>query len=166
MTNVKRSNAGFTLLELIITVSIAAILIAMATPAFHQQVETNSRRSLVADFITGMAYARAEAVKRGDDINLRTVSGGGSWQDGWCVTTENSCGVNDIRRFEAVDAVTFYSADKATSSFTFDSQGYLTSTSLSVSICQSNNEGKKITVTPLGQALAQDCTCSDDVCGS
>lgn len=161
-----KTSVGITLLELVVSISIAAILLALAVPSFQKQVQHSAQRSLVADFITAMAYARAESVKRGDEVFLRTVSATHSWVAGWCVTTDSACGNNDIRRFDAVDSVSFLSTDKTTKAFTFNSQGFLESSSASVSICQTDKKGKKITVTPLGQALAQDCTCDDQsICG-
>lgn len=167
MNSLKRARcAGMTLVEVMFTLTIAAILIAIAVPGFNKQIAASAKRSVVADFITAMAYARAESVKRGDDVYLRSISNNESWNAGWCVTTGANCSGSVIRRFEGFDAVTLKSTDQSTSSFTFDSQGFLASSSVSVSICSSNTHGKKITVTPLGQALAQDCTCTNNsICG-
>lgn len=84
---------GFTLLELLVTVSVAAILIAIAVPSLTTFVQ-NSRADSEADsLISSLGYARSEAVKRDATVEIcpstddTGCSGSSSWQTGWIVAT-------------------------------------------------------------------------------
>ncbi|UYG08080.1 GspH/FimT family pseudopilin [Halomonas sp. M4R1S46] len=68
---------GFTLIELLAALAVAVILATVAVPSFQ---ELMARNRLAADFnhvLSGLNYARSEAVKRRDDI---TVNISGAWQ--------------------------------------------------------------------------------------
>lgn len=84
---------GFTLLELLVTISIAAILVAVAVPGLTRFVQ-NSREDSEADsLISSLQYARSEAVKRDANVEIcasadeATCSGGTAWNTGWIVET-------------------------------------------------------------------------------
>lgn len=61
---------GFTLVELMVTVAVAAILIAIAVPSFSRMIASN-RLSTAADEIVGaINTARQEAIKRNADVQF------------------------------------------------------------------------------------------------
>ncbi|MEA5444700.1 GspH/FimT family pseudopilin [Gammaproteobacteria bacterium AB-CW1] len=81
---------GFTLLELIITVAVAATVIALATPSFIAMVQNNRVTAQVNDFVTAVTMARSEAIRRGGLVTLcrstdeDTCAGSGNdWASGW-----------------------------------------------------------------------------------
>jgi type IV fimbrial biogenesis protein FimT len=87
-------NKGFTMLELMITLSIAAILLAVAVPSY-QSVMVQSRLTTQAnELMTALHYARSEAVKRGVRVTIckssdgTACTSGGSWQDGWLIFSD------------------------------------------------------------------------------
>ncbi len=86
-----RTVFGFTLIELIITLVIAGILLALAAPNFSGFVKNNRLSSQANGFIADVALARSEAVKRGANITIcRSGNGadcliGTTWKDGWIV---------------------------------------------------------------------------------
>src|SRR5436190_16210070 len=61
---------GFTLLELMITVVVAAILLAWGVPSFREFQRNSAMTSAANDLITGLLAARAEAVKRHVPVTL------------------------------------------------------------------------------------------------
>ena len=67
--NSKWSQFGFTLIELIVTVSVAAILVTVAAPSMVNMVKGNRMSTSINDFISDAMVARSAAVKR----NLRVV---------------------------------------------------------------------------------------------
>ncbi len=85
--------AGFTLIELMVTVLVGGLLLAIGVPAFHNFVlndrDIGQANSLVASF----NYARDEAVKRNiaggvtvcPSLNGTSCSGN-AWAGGWIVT--------------------------------------------------------------------------------
>ena len=58
------SNQGITLIELIIALTIAGILMAIATPSLRNFVESNRQTTQVNDLIADISFARSEAIKR------------------------------------------------------------------------------------------------------
>lgn len=85
---------GFTLIELMIAIAIAAILLSIAIPSF-QSVIQNSRASALATEITAaLNTARTEAVKRSEPVRVCPSSDGatctGSWEDGWIVLLDSN----------------------------------------------------------------------------
>jgi type IV fimbrial biogenesis protein FimT len=89
---VHRFAAGVTLLEMIITVSIAALLGTVAVPSFNQLMRDNERAAAVNSFVHSLYLARSEAIKRGDVVSLcksadgRTCTNAAAdWNGGWIV---------------------------------------------------------------------------------
>gem|GEM_PF-640158 len=78
---------GFTLIELIVTILIVAILAAVAVPAFVSNTPSSDANALNAS----LQFARTAAVKQGQPIivcpstNGTSCSGATSWSSGWIV---------------------------------------------------------------------------------
>lgn len=62
--------AGFTLVELMVTVAIAAILLGVGVPSFRTLIENNRIAAASNDVVTALQYARSEAVKRGVFVDV------------------------------------------------------------------------------------------------
>jgi prepilin-type N-terminal cleavage/methylation domain-containing protein len=82
--------SGFTLVELMITVAIAAILITVAAPSFTGLLSSNSAKSAAERFANTSAYARSEAVTRSAKVTIcsrltDSTCGGLDWSAGWIV---------------------------------------------------------------------------------
>jgi type IV fimbrial biogenesis protein FimT len=84
-----RLQRGFTILELMVTLAIAAVLFSMAAPSFSQLTIRNRLVTYANDFIATVNYARSEAIRRGSPVSICASSDGvncaGSWNDGWIV---------------------------------------------------------------------------------
>jgi type IV fimbrial biogenesis protein FimT len=83
--------AGFTLTELVMTMSIVAILAAIGIPSFKYVTASNRIASEINGLLGDMQFARSEAVKQGQSVtvcvsaNGKTCTGGRAWQNGWIV---------------------------------------------------------------------------------
>lgn len=55
---------GFTLYELVVTLAVAAIILAFGVPNFMEFQRSNAMAAAANDFVTGALHARSEAVKR------------------------------------------------------------------------------------------------------
>lgn len=72
---------GFTLLELIVAVSITAILAALAAPSFNDLIAANRARNIASELFSSLLRARSEALTRNANVTLSPK--GGDWQNGW-----------------------------------------------------------------------------------
>ena len=61
---------GFTLVELLIVVAVIAVILVMAAPSFRDMVLMQRLRSITAQLVTDLQFARNEAVSRGTLLRL------------------------------------------------------------------------------------------------
>ena len=90
----ERTQQGFTLLELLITIAVIGVLAASAYPILD--VIDKRRVQGAAEDIYGMAqFARSEAIKQSRDIFLVAQSGGGAWCAGVSEVADCDCTITD-----------------------------------------------------------------------
>ncbi len=77
-----RKAGGFTLLELLVTVSIAAILLAIGLPSYVTFIDNNRITAQANDLLYGFNMARSEATKRGTEVRIAS-NNGSNWNSGW-----------------------------------------------------------------------------------
>lgn len=85
-------NSGLTLVELIIVLTIAGILAALAAPGMQRLVASNRLTAQVNDILADISLARSEAIKRNTTTGIcvtaaggGTCVGSGNWVNGWLV---------------------------------------------------------------------------------
>lgn len=93
---------GFTLIELIVTIAVAAILLAIAIPSFNTTLLNNRRAAAVNDFVGAVTYARGVAVSRRKTVTICRstlpssstptcdTSTANNWNEGWVVFVDGS----------------------------------------------------------------------------
>lgn len=81
--------AGFTLLELMVTVAIVAILLAVGLPSFEGILRSNRVATSTNDLMASISLARSEATRNPTGAAICTssdgVACGGTWNNGWMV---------------------------------------------------------------------------------
>lgn len=81
-----RACAGFSLIELLAALAIAAILMAAAAPNLHALVRNQQLRAATTDLFDAIALTRAQAVARNQSVKLMPADPEGrDWTHGWTV---------------------------------------------------------------------------------
>lgn len=81
---------GFTLVELMVTIAVAAILAALAVPSFRDAALGSQLRAVSNDLAASSYAARSEAIKRNAVVRLcsssnGTTCDGSDWKNGWII---------------------------------------------------------------------------------
>ena len=85
----RRAAAGFTVLELMVTLTIMGILVAVALPSFGYLAASTKVKGASTELYLAMVRARSEAVKRNRGVAVKATSGdAANWQAGWQVVAD------------------------------------------------------------------------------
>jgi type IV fimbrial biogenesis protein FimT len=83
---------GFTLIELMVSLTVAAILFGIAIPAFNSFVQNDRDTGQANSLVGSLSYARSEAVKRASPNGVAVCPSAdsqtcdaGAWTEGWIV---------------------------------------------------------------------------------
>lgn len=160
-----RYSRGFTLIELMITLSILAILIAIAAPSFRDTIQNSRTLTIANDLTTALQFARSEAVKRGVRVdicrrNANACANATDWGNGWLVKV-NGAGGAVLRVWEAVGGQDTITGPNET--LTYRPNGLLTKTTdTAFSVAFANCTGKpqySIDLTATGRVTSTKGTC-------
>ena len=97
---------GFTIIELMITVALIAVIAGIGIPSFRDVIAKNRVVSSINEFHQGLRLARSEAVKRNDTIVFCASSDqatcSGTWGNGWLIyhdaDGDNTVDANEVVR--------------------------------------------------------------------
>jgi type IV fimbrial biogenesis protein FimT len=146
---------GFTLIELMVVLSIAAIVLAIGVPNLSFLIGSMNARSASFDLIADLALARSEAIKRNQPVTVTAV--GGSWASGWRVTA----GATTLRERAALPPV--LAVTSASTNLQFGSNGRLVlddpSANMTWAITSSNATPRCVVITPTGSARSKVGSC-------
>ncbi|MCB1919531.1 MAG: GspH/FimT family pseudopilin [Candidatus Competibacteraceae bacterium] len=91
---------GFTLIELIITMAIAAIVLTVGVPSFQAMMRNNRAATYTNQFMSALNLARSEAIKRGWRVVLcpgnQAGCNGNAWGNGWIVFIDADANGNNF----------------------------------------------------------------------
>ncbi|HLA73161.1 MAG TPA: Tfp pilus assembly protein FimT/FimU [Steroidobacteraceae bacterium] len=82
---------GFTLIELMVAITVLAVLLGLAVPSFREIINSNRVTAQTNDFVSTLNYARSEALKRSNPVTVCASTNGGTcagvtnWSTGWIV---------------------------------------------------------------------------------
>lgn len=98
---------GFTLIELMVTLSIVGILAAIAAPSMSTFITNQKVKTTSFDLYSSFLLAQSEAIKRNAAVSITPIST--NWVNGWTITTPdptNAALTLTLRRQEAITGVT------------------------------------------------------------
>jgi len=111
---VRAFNRGFTLIEQLVALSVMAILVTVAVPAYSNMLTSHRLTSQSNTFLSALHFARSEAIKRNSRVVVCKSSSGescaasGDWDQGWIVFDDanNNASLDDgetpLRRGQAL----------------------------------------------------------------
>ena len=84
-------NSGFTMLELLVTLAIAALVVTIGVPSFQGVLDNQRLTAASNELVTSFNFARSEAIKRVAYVSVCKSSDGftctpaAAWNAGWIV---------------------------------------------------------------------------------
>ncbi|MBT2745419.1 MULTISPECIES: GspH/FimT family pseudopilin [unclassified Lysobacter] len=172
----ERGMRGFTLIELMVTIGLVAIVLALGLPNFQQAIRSNRVATSANEMLAALNLARSEAMRSplGGRVCTSTdgLSCGGSWKDGWMVWTDRNDNKtpqsDEVLRYVAAPPQIDVSASAAAgnaNAFAFDLRGRLKDGglrrfTLRPSECSSGAQQiREITLTAVGQTRMERKSC-------
>jgi type IV fimbrial biogenesis protein FimT len=106
----RRTSRGFTLVELVVTLAVLAIVIGIAVPAFNALIQRNRLTTAANEMVAALQTAKLEAVRRNRRVEVCPTANGStcSGSDWGRVLIRSAAG--PIREFETVRAGTAINA--------------------------------------------------------
>jgi type IV fimbrial biogenesis protein FimT len=94
----RKSARGFTLIEILIVVAIAAISMTLAAPSLRSFIADQHVRTTAADLAQDLGYARVNAIATGKNTVVQPLTAN-TWTSGWMTYTD----VNANGAFDGTD---------------------------------------------------------------
>jgi len=94
MPSFSKAQRGFTLIEMMMTITVFALLLGVAVPSFMETVRNNRLTTQNNEFIGALNLARSEALKRSNSVSVcasvdqLTCSGATDWTTGYIVFSD------------------------------------------------------------------------------
>jgi len=126
------SARGFTLIELMVVIAIAAILMAVAVPSYMSFSANNNASDITLILKASINRAKNEAVRQGTTMKLCALKSDGStncgiatsWQYGWVIVPASSSTI--IQKYQPNGASGIVISTTGTPPLSFSAQGLMT----------------------------------------
>jgi len=148
-----RSVKGFTLIELMVTIVLAAIVISIALPSFERSIASNQLQSTTQDLVSTINTARMQAVSTRQDMVIDPV--GGDWANGWTLIY-GADSVEDNKTFNPAGQTTV-EREGGGGALTFLSRGGVVGGGAVLSVCHAGGliNGRAVSLNFLGKVTTE-----------
>ncbi len=155
---------GFTLLELLTTILLVAILAMLAIPSMSEFIKNERLTTQINGLVASLQRARSEAILRHVPITLCSSDDGATctgddWNEGWIVFVDTDgsgsvdAGETLIQVRDTLEGNTTLSSSSGTTLITYDSRGFTPNTAITFSLCddRGSSYGKAISINNIGR---------------
>jgi type IV fimbrial biogenesis protein FimT len=161
---------GFTIVELLVTLAIAAVLLGFALPAFNGFTAQRQLTAQVNNFVLALNYARSEAARLGATVTVQAIDStdnANEWGPGFCVVqgTPGNCAGTRLRTFAAYDDGTMDAGGTldGVTAFSFNSRGIMTAGAAGpMAVCTTDTDldpGRTVTLSAIGRTSVAELVC-------
>lgn len=151
---------GFTLVELMVTLAIAAIVMTMAIPSFTDMTKNNRLTTQTNQLVTALNLARSEAITRRVAIDVTATDAadsGNEWGEGWSVAVNGGA---TLRVFESLGSNTTLDSGNDLATIQYQPSGRASATD-TLTLCddRSGENGRQITILTTGRVTTTTVVC-------
>ena len=140
----KLSN-GFTMIELLVAVTVVGIVLAIALPSYDTVVKNNCLTTNTNSLVTSLQMARSESTKLRQNISV--IAKGGDWSTGWTVQDPVATVLNDVTLTCTLTTVT-----NADTTIVYEPTGFIDfPTSFDVCDDRTGETGRQISINMVGR---------------
>lgn len=158
--------SGFTVIELIVAISVLAILVTMGIPAIQEMIKNNRATGQSNELVAMINFARNEAIRRNRCVVVELTSTASGWSGVVKDTSTDpdlaACTTTDTLRTAEYSSVLLASG---TDDFAFNNRGYVdgftqVDLALEHTDCSGDRQRREIAILPTGQVSSSDAACS------
>lgn len=167
-----RSNSGFTMVELMVTLAVVGIMMYVAVPSLTSFLQDRQLSSDTNDLVASLLLARSESVTRNNTVSLCKISlddleacnNDEAWQTGWIVFEDiDNDGVRDdgediLDTYTGMSTNTVVTATNFTNFLTYRPSG-ATNSQGQFTLCVSSTIAQNIVVNATGRPRIADGDC-------
>ena len=156
-----RNSSGFTLIELMIVLTIVAVVLVLAPPGMRQLSLSTNLKTYSFDILSSVHLSRSEAIKRNTPVTLcvssdgATCAGSGDWEQGWIVLAADGTVIKHAQSAMEGYRITGSATAPGSHTMVFQPTGGA-STSSDITICRKlpdlGNQERVVRVSATGRA--------------
>ncbi len=152
---------GFTLIELMVTLAVAAIMMTMAVPSFTSMTKNNRLTTQTNQLVTALNLARSEAINRRatiDVIALDASNSSNEWGKGWKVVINGGA---TLKIFQSLEGGSTLDSANSVSTIQYLASGR-TSVTDTFTMCDDRvaETGRQISILTTGRVSTTTVACS------
>lgn len=151
---------GFTLVELMVTLAVAAIVMTMAVPSFTEMTQNNRLTTQANQLVAALNLARSEAITRRVTINVTAADAtddANEWGQGWSVAINGGA---TLKVFQPLDGGSTLDSGGGLATVQYLTSGRASTTD-TLTLCDSRTgeRGRQITILTTGRVTTAPFDC-------